>query len=81
MQVLALGIAIVVLLVATAYAEPSTTFYNERGQMVGTSSTSGNTTTFRDRSGRMSGTAERTSSGTIFRDGQGKMTGSATRNR
>src|SRR5262245_45249623 len=62
-----------------ARAEPSTLFYNERGQITGSASTSGNVTTFRDRQGRMSGTAERTSNGTtIFRDGQGKLTGSAT---
>jgi YD repeat-containing protein len=35
------------------------TFRNERGQITGSSSTSGNVTTFRDRSGRMTGTAER----------------------
>ena len=68
-----------ILLAGAAGAEPSTLFYNERGQIVGSSQTSGNVTTFRDRQGRMSGTAERQSNGTtIFRDGQGKLTGTAT---
>jgi hypothetical protein len=54
-------------------------FFNERGQIAGSASTSGSVTTFRDRSGRMIGTAERMRDGTtIFRDGQGRMTGSAT---
>ena len=38
-----------VLLAAPAFAEPTQWFYNERGQITGTASTSGNVTTFRDR--------------------------------
>ena len=62
-----------------AHAESSTLFYNERGQITGSASSSGNTTTFRDRQGRMSGTATRDANGTVtYRDGSGRMTGSAT---
>ena len=79
MQVLMLGAAIVILMIATAYAEPSATYRDASGRMTGTSSTNANgTTTFRDDSGRMTGTAERTGNGTIqFRDGSGRMTGTA----
>jgi hypothetical protein len=70
---------VLVLLAGAAAAEPTQLFYNERGQITGSSSTSGNVTTFRDRTGKMTGTAERQSNGTtIFRDGQGRLTGSAT---
>ena len=56
----ALTLAVVLALLAgAAAAQPSTTSYNERGQIAGSSSTSGNVTTFRDRSGRRAGTAER----------------------
>jgi YD repeat-containing protein len=54
------------------------TFRNERGQITGSSSTSGNVTTFRDRSGRMTGTAERMRDGSVrYRDAMGRHTGSA----
>jgi YD repeat-containing protein len=49
--------AVLALLAGAAATQPSTTFHNERGQITGSSSTSGNVTTFRDRSGRMTGTA------------------------
>jgi YD repeat-containing protein len=73
-------IAVALMLLGTpAVAEPTQLFYNERGQITGSASTSANVTTFRDRSGRMTGTAERQRDGTtLFRDGQGRMTGSAT---
>ena len=72
-------VAVLILLAVPASAQSTTTYYNKRGQITGSASTSGNVTTFRDRQGRMSGTAERTSNGTtIFRDGQGKMSGTAT---
>ena len=52
---------------------------NERGQITGTASTSGNVTTFRDRSGRMTGTAEGQRDGSVqYRDAMGRLTGSAT---
>jgi YD repeat-containing protein len=71
--------AVLVLLAGAALAEPTQLFYNERGQITGSSSTSGNVTTFRDRSGKMTGTAERQRDGTtLFRDGQGRLTGTAT---
>jgi len=55
------------------------TYRNERGQITGSSSTSGNVTTFRDRSGRMTGTAERMRDGSVqYRDAMGRLTGSAT---
>jgi YD repeat-containing protein len=54
-------------------------FYNERGQITGSASTSGNVTTFRDRQGRISGTAERQRDGSMqYRDAMGRLTGSAT---
>jgi YD repeat-containing protein len=46
-------------LAGAAAAEPTQLFYNERGQITGSASTSGNVTTFRDRTGKMTGTAER----------------------
>jgi YD repeat-containing protein len=64
--------AVLALLAGAAVAQPSTTFYNERGQITGSSSTSGNVTTFRDRSGRMTGTAERMPPSTARRDGSGR---------
>jgi YD repeat-containing protein len=71
--------AVLALLAGAAGAEPSTLFYNERGQITGSASTSGKVTTFRDRQGRMSGTAERMGDGsTMFRDGRGRLIGSAT---
>jgi hypothetical protein len=55
--------------VVVAQAQTST-FTNEKGQLTGTSSTSGNVTTYRDRMGRRIGTAEKLSNGAaIFRDG------------
>ena len=50
--------AVLALLAGPAVAQQQT-YRNERGQITGTASTSGNVTTFRDRSGRMTGTAER----------------------
>ena len=44
--------AALILLAGAAGAEPSTLFYNERGQITGSASTSGNVTTFPDRQGR-----------------------------
>ena len=71
--------AVLALLAGAAVAQPSTTFYNDRGQITGSSSTSGNVTTFRDRSGRMTGTAERMRDGSVqYRDAMGTLTGSAT---
>jgi len=71
--------AVLALLAGAAVAQPSTTFYNDRGQITGSSSTSGNVTTFRDRSGRMTGTAERMRDGSVqYRDAMGRLTGSAT---
>jgi YD repeat-containing protein len=70
--------AVLALLAGAAATQPSTTFHNERGQITGSSSTSGNVTTFRDRSGRMTGTAERMRDGSVqYRDAMGRLTGSA----
>jgi hypothetical protein len=44
---------VLVLLAGAAGAEPTQLFYNERGQITGSSSTSGNVTT--DRTGKMTG--------------------------
>jgi YD repeat-containing protein len=72
MRRIALALALALLL-TPAVAQPSTTFYNERGQITGSSSTSGNVTTFRDRSGRMTGTAERMPDGSVqYRDARNK---------
>ena len=58
MQVLMLGAAIVILMIATAYAEPSATYRDASGRMTGTAERTGNgTIQFRDGSGRMTGTA------------------------
>jgi YD repeat-containing protein len=71
--------AVLVLLAGAALAEPTQLFYNERGQIIGSSSTSGNVTTFRDRSGRITGTAERMRDDSVrYRDAMGRLTGSAT---
>jgi YD repeat-containing protein len=60
--------AVLALLAGPAVAQQQT-FRNERGQITGSSSTSGNITTFRDRSGRLSGTAERMRDGSVqYRD-------------
>src|SRR5262249_45701440 len=70
--------AVMALLAGPAVAQQQP-FYNERGQITRSASTTGHVTTFRDRSGRMTGTAERMRDGTtLFRDSQGRMTGSAT---
>src|SRR5262245_46870681 len=61
--------AVLVLLAGAADAEPTQLFCNDRGQITGSSSTSGNVTTFRDRLGRMTGTAERMRDGSVqYRD-------------
>ena len=52
------SVRLLALLVGPAVAQQQT-FRNERGQITGSASTSGNVTTYRDRSGRMTGTAER----------------------
>ena len=71
--------AVLALLAGAAVAQPSTTFYNDRGQITGSSSTSGNVTTFRGRSRRMTGSAERMRDGSVqYRDAMGRLTGSAT---
>ena len=70
--------AVLALLAGPAVAQQQT-YRNERGQITGTASTSGNVTTFRDRSGRMTGTAERQRDGSVqYRDAMGRLTGSAT---
>jgi YD repeat-containing protein len=70
---------VLALLAGAAAAQPANTFFNERGQVTGSSSTSGNVTTFRDRSGRMTGTAERMRDGSVqYRDAMGRRTGSTT---
>jgi YD repeat-containing protein len=70
--------AVLALLAGPALAQQQT-YRNERGQITGTASTSGNVTTFRDRSGRMTGTAERQRDGSVqYRDAMGRLTGSAT---
>jgi YD repeat-containing protein len=51
--------AVLALLAGAAGAESSTLFYNERGQITGSASTSGNTTTFRDQAGRVPETGTR----------------------
>jgi YD repeat-containing protein len=62
-------------LLAGPAAAQQQTFRNERGQITGSSSTSGNVTTFRDRSGRMTGTAERMRDGSVqYRDAIGRVT-------
>src|SRR5215510_4096870 len=64
-----LTLAAVLTLLAGATVAQQQTFRNERGQITGSSSTSGNVTTFRDRSGRMTGTAERMRDGSVqYRD-------------
>jgi YD repeat-containing protein len=71
--------AMLALLASAAAAEPTQLFYNDRGQITGTASTSGRVTTFRDRNGRMSGTAERMRDGSVqYRDAMGRLTGSAS---
>ena len=72
-----LTLAAALALLAGAAVAQQQTFRNERGQITGTASTSGNVTTFRDRSGRMTGSAERMRDGTTI-DGQGRLTGTAT---
>jgi hypothetical protein len=70
--------AVLALLVGPAVAQQQA-YRNERGQITGTASTSGNVTTFRDRSGRMTGTAERQRDGSVqYRDAMGRLTVSAT---
>jgi YD repeat-containing protein len=70
--------AVLALLAGPAVAQQQT-YRNERGQITGSSLTSGNVTTFRDRSGRMTGTAERMRDGSVqYRDAMGRLTGSAT---
>ena len=70
--------AVLALLAGPAVAEQQT-FRNERGQITGTASTSGNVTTFRDRSGRLTGTTERQRDGSVqYRDAMDRLTGSAT---
>ena len=70
--------AVLAVLAGPAVAQQQT-FRNERGQITGSSSTSGNVTTYRDAQGRMTGTAERQRDGTtLYRDGMGRLTGSAT---
>ena len=65
------------LLAGPAVAQQQT-YRNERGQITGTASTSGNATTFRDRNGRMTGTAERQRDGSVqYRDSMDRLTGSA----
>src|SRR5262249_30520734 len=66
--------AVLALLAGAAIAQQQTS-RNERGQITGSSSTSGNVTTFRDRSGRMTGTAERMRDGSVqYRDAMGRLT-------
>jgi len=57
--------AVLALLAGAAVAQPSTTFYNKRGRIAGSSSISGNVTTFRDAMGRMTGTATRLPDGRV----------------
>ena len=56
--------AMLALLAGPAVAQQQT-FRNERGQITGSASTSGNVTTYRDRQGRISGTAERQRDGSV----------------
>src|SRR5262245_48747764 len=78
-QMRTITIAAVMALLAGGAVAQQQTFRNERGQITGSSSTSGSVTTFRDRSGRMTGTAERQRDGSVqYRDGMGRLTGSAT---
>jgi len=77
MRTITLAVALA-LLPGPAVAQQQT-FRNERGQITGSVSTSGNVTTFRDRSGRMTGTAERQRDGSVqYRDAMGRLAGSAT---
>jgi hypothetical protein len=72
-------LAAVLALLAGPTVAQQQSYRNERGQIIGTASTSGNVTTFRDRSGRMTGTAERQRDGSVqYRDAMGRLTGSAT---
>jgi YD repeat-containing protein len=78
MRTITLAAVLALLLAGPALAQQQT-FRNERGQITGTASTSGNVTTFRDRSGRLTGSAERMRDGSVqYRDAMGRMTGSAT---
>ena len=63
MRTITLAVALA-LLAGPAVAQQQT-FRNERGQITGSSSTSGNVTTFRDRSGRLTGSAERMRDGSV----------------
>jgi len=77
-----IAIAVALALLAGPAVAQQQTFRNERGQITGTASTSGNVTTFRDRSGRITGTAERMRDGSVqYRDAMGRLTGSATASR
>jgi hypothetical protein len=62
-----------------ASAEPQTrTFYNEKGQAVGTATTRGDTTTFSNDKGQVTGRAERRGDGvTNFYDSAGRIIGSS----
>ena len=69
-----LTLAAVLALLAVPAVVQHQTFRNERGQITGSSSTSGNVTTFRDRSGRMTGTAERMRDGSVQYRDAGRLT-------
>ena len=69
-----IAIAVALALLAGPAVAQQQTFRNERGQITGTASTSGNVTTFRDRSGRITGTAERMRDGSVqYRDAMGSV--------
>jgi hypothetical protein len=74
-----LAIALPMWFISTARAEPSRSFYDQRGSFAGSAVTRGNATTFSDRNGRFDGTAIRNSDGTTsFYDRRGYFTGSST---
>ena len=72
-------IAVTLALLAGPAVAQQQTYRNERGQISGTASTSGNVTTYRNAQGRLTGTAERQRDGSVqYRDAMGRLTGSAT---
>jgi YD repeat-containing protein len=78
MRTLIASTLLAVLLAGPALAQ-KTTIINDRGQLTGTASTSGNTTTYRDWAGREIGSAQRQPDGRVqYRDRMGRELGTAT---
>jgi hypothetical protein len=79
MKLLIVLIAALLFAITFSRADERRSFWDERGQFAGSSSSHGSSTTFTDRDGRFNGSAIRNSNGTTsFYDKNGHFAGSST---